>query len=277
MISLKNIAFVYPKSTSPAVDGISAELSDGIYLLVGENGAGKTTLLHILAGLLTPQHGETLIYGNPADSNLPSNRRRVFMLEDRMDIPTTTIRKFADVHSCFYPNFSEEMFNHNLQMFGLTGDEKMRTLSLGNRKKSFLAYVLALQVPVLLLDEPTNGLDIQSKDILRSMISSETDPDQTIIISTHNVEEFHHIYDGCIALRHGKTLLVATSNQISSLLEFRMTSTVHPDALYSELRFGRYSSIFEADSESDTDIDWRLLYKALMSPAKDKITTLFNK
>lgn len=277
MISLEDISYTYPKSAFPAINGISAEITDGIYLLVGENGAGKTTLLHILAGLTAPQHGKALICGSPSDSVLPSDRRKVFMLEERMDIPTTTIRKLAQVHSIFYPDFSEDLFNYNLREFGLTGDEKIRTLSLGNRKKSLLAYVLALRVPVLLLDEPTNGLDIQSKDILRTLISSETDPDQTIIISTHNVGEFHHLYDGCIAICRGEILLTASSCQISSQLQFRMTSTIHPDAIYSELRLGKYASIFEADSEADTDIDWELLYKALMSPMKERIINLFKK
>lgn len=276
MITLNNVSYIYPKSAFPAIDGITADLAEGIYLLVGENGAGKTTLLHIMAGLLTPQFGSVTVDGFPADSTLPSARQNVFMLEDHTDVPANTIREFASVHSKFYPNFSQELFDHNLLQFGLTGDEKLRKQSLGNRKKSLLSYVLAMRVPVLLLDEPTNGLDIQSKDILRSLISSETEPNQSIIISTHNVDEFHHLYDGFIAISRGKELLVASSYDISSTLEFRMTSGVHPDAIYSELHLGRYASIFEAESDFNTDIDWALLYKALMSPARENIRSLFK-
>lgn len=276
MIKINNVSFKYSKSSRNALVNINAEVQTGINLLVGENGAGKSTLLFAIAGLLTPQNGSIKIDGTPATSMIPSLKSEVFMLDEDLKITATTIRKFAVLHSQFYPNFSKETFENNLASFGLTGDELIRKQSLGNRKKSLLSYVLALGVKVLLLDEPTNGLDIQSKDTLRRIIASTTSEEQTIIISTHNVGEFKNLYDGFIAIHKGNLQLAASADRITEVLEFAVFPTKMSDALYSELCIGGYASICEASGEACSDIDWELLYKALMSQSGNKITSLFN-
>ena len=134
--------------------------------------AGKTTLLHLIAGVATPQHGEVLIDGTSPVSGKPSDMSRTFLIEEGMSLPGKTIRDFSHLHSHFYPNFSAEAFTANLAAFRLSGDEVMKSQSLGNRKKAQLAYALALGVDVLLLDEPTNALDIESKATLTRLIAS---------------------------------------------------------------------------------------------------------
>lgn len=277
MIQINNVSYQYSKSSRFALEDISAEIPSGIHLLVGENGAGKTTLLYAIDGLLTPQSGSILIDGADATSMMPSLRSDVFMLDENLKITATTIRKFAALHSRFYPDFSKETFEENLAAFGLTGNELIRKQSLGNRKKLLLSYVIALGVKVLLLDEPTNGLDIQSKDTLRRIIASTTSDEQTIIISTHNVGEFKNLYDGFIAIHKGCLQLAATADRIAEVLEFAVLPSRMPHALYSELCIGGYASICEASGEACSDIDWELLYKALMSQSGSKITSLFNK
>lgn len=277
MIQIDDISFKYSKSSRYALEDINARVPAGIHLLVGENGAGKTTLLFAIAGLLTPQSGSIEIDGIPASSMHPSLRSEVFMLDEQLKITATSIRKFAAIHSRFYPGFSKETFDENLAAFGLTGDEPIRKQSLGNRKKSLLSYVLALGVKVLLLDEPTNGLDIQSKDTLRRLIASITTEEQTIIISTHNVGEFRNLYDGFIAIHKGQLQLAATAERIAEVLEFNVAPSKSPEALYSELCVGGYATISKTSGFECTDINWELLYKALMSQSGMEITSLFRK
>lgn len=276
MINIKDLTFIYPKALTPALVGVNANIPPGIHLLVGPNGAGKSTMLLAIAGLIAPTSGEILIDGVYSRSMLPSSRQRLFMVDDNIKLTATTIRKFANLHSGFYPNFSEDAFERYLEYFGLSGNEKISKLSLGNRKKSILSYALALGVDFLLLDEPTNGLDIESKDALRMIFAEQSCDRQTIIISTHNVEEFKNLYDGMIAINRGKFLLAATAEDISEILDFSISPSKLPDALYSELCLGGYASICEVSDESYSDIDWTLLYKALTSPGGDKIVSLFS-
>lgn len=263
MIEFKNISFTYDGSKIPALADINATLQPGLFLLAGENGAGKTTLLHVICGLAHPQQGECIVYGAEADSTLPTDMKNVFLLEENQYFPGKTIRNFANLHSRFYPNFSEKLFINNLQAFGLNGYEPLRTLSLGNRKKAQLAYVLALGVKVLLLDEPTNALDIEGRDIFRKLLVNTMASDQTVIVSTHNVPDLEKLFDGAIILQGSKLLFAGTEEQVAQRLALETSIQADPDALYSENQAGKFLNIYPAEKGQETRVDWRALYLAL--------------
>lgn len=272
MIELKDIEFSYKKNSLPALSGITAVIEPGIHLLAGENGAGKTTLLHILAGLVHTSKGVCRIDGiNPCDNN-PNNMGKTFLIEENMFFPGKSIRDFARIHSGFYPRFSEEKFENNLRAFGLCGNESFKFQSLGNRKKSQLSYALALGVDVLLLDEPTNGLDIQSKNVLKSLLISCADESQTIIVATHSPAELENLFDGAVMLTRSRLLFAGSEEAVTRKLAFRVSRMPDTSALYSEIQVGRVLGIYAAERDSDTTkIDWRLLYSALHSPNRDKV------
>ena len=270
MIELRNIEFSYTRNGSPALSGVTAVIQPGIHLLAGENGAGKTTLLHVMAGLSRPTAGQCLIDGRPADTDNPSEKSRTFILEENTIFPAKTIREFARFHANFYPRFSQETFLSNLKVFGFTGDEPMKSLSLGNRKKTQLAYVLALGVDVLLLDEPTNALDIQSKEILRRIMATSIREGQTIIVATHTVSELEYLFDGALMLTRSRLLFAGTEEAVTRRLAFEVSRVPEDDAIYSEIQVGRVLSILPAiPGDEPTRVDWRLFYSALHSPKRD--------
>lgn len=271
MVILDNIEFSYLKGI-PVLSGITAKLRAGIYLLAGENGAGKTTLLNILAGLDRPSGGTCTVGGFDPARDVPSGKGNVFMVKEHMDFPHKTIRGFARLHSRFYPRFSQEAFESNLEAFGLTGNEVMKDLSFGNRKKSQLAYALALGTDTLLLDEPTNGLDIESKETLKGLIALNLDMDRTLIVATHTISELENLYDGAIMISGGRLLMAASEEEVLDSLSFGPSRGYNPEALYSEQRLDRILSITPArKDEEPTKVDWRLLYSALHSPEAYKI------
>lgn len=272
MIELKDIQFSYTKHGNPALTDVSASVEPGIHLLAGENGAGKTTLLHLMAGLIEPRRGECLINGIPTTSDAANDKGKVFLLEENQCFPGKTIREFARRHSHFYLGFSKEIFENNLKEFGLSGKEELNKLSLGNRKKAQLAYVLALGTDVLLLDEPTNGLDISGRDTLRRIICTSIEPQQTLIVATHSVNEFENIIEGAIFIRKSHLLLATTEEIISSKLSFLNLRAPHPDMIYAESGLNGISTILpRRDGEEYTRTDWKLLYNALNSDAGKKI------
>lgn len=271
MIELKNIEFSYKKGASPALSGVNAQIEPGIHLLAGENGAGKTTLLHVIAGLIRPDSGQCLINGVPATSDAPADRAHAFLLEENMYFPARSIREFASLHARFYPGFSQERFDLNLDAFGLCGDERLRDQSLGNRKKAQLAYVLALGTEVLLLDEPTNALDIEGRQTLRKMIASTIGYDQTIIVSTHTVADLENLYDGALMLTRSRLLFAGLGDAVTARLAFEVGRIAPPDALYNEIQAGRVLSITPVVDGTSTRVDWRMLYSALHSPQRDII------
>ncbi|MDE6230450.1 MAG: ATP-binding cassette domain-containing protein [Muribaculaceae bacterium] len=271
-IELKDIEFSYTGKGAPALQGVTARIAPGIHLLAGENGAGKTTLLHIIAGLRRPTRGLCLIDGADPASDRPGEMGQLFLLEENQEFPGKTIMDFAAQHSRFYPKFSQTDFLYNLGEFGLTGNEPMKKLSVGMKKKAQLSYILALGTPLLLLDEPTNALDIEGRETLRRLIGMQIQPDRTLLISTHSIEQFESLFDGCIVLERSKLVLTATEEEVSSRLAFRNLRESDAEALYTEPQINGTLAITPLHRDDEpTRTDWRMLYSALHSPAQARI------
>lgn len=276
MIELRNLSFAYGKGRN-AISDANGTINPGIHLLLGENGAGKTTLLHILAGLRFAQSGECLIDGSDVRRRLPSTMRNLFFVPDNTELLTRTINGMKKIHACFYPNFSAELLEDNLRQFGLTGDERFNNLSLGDRNKTLAAYALSLQTELLLLDEPANGLDINSKKTLRRMIASNCSESQTIIVSTHTVWDLKALFDGLLVMNHGRLLLSRSTEEISRRLCFITSAMPVTDAIYQEQEAGIYRAIVRNTGNEGTEVDFNLVYSALMSEfAKDIINTIIK-
>lgn len=270
MIDIKNLSFNYNKGYK-ALDNINANLGAGVHLLLGENGAGKTTLLHVIAGLLFAKEGSCSIDGSDISLRRPCDMSKVFFMPEDITFPAKNINDFAKIHSQFYPTFNEEIFRQNLEIFHLTGNESFSSLSLGNRKKANLAYVMALGSDVLLLDEPTNGLDINAKkELLKIMVGSLRE-DQTVIVSTHTVWDLKNLFESVMMLRRGNLLLSMSTEEIGKKLAFVSSTAPSPNALYIEQDMNGFRWIEKNNDGIETEINFSLIYSALMSDAAQKV------
>lgn len=270
MIDIKNLSFNYNKGYK-ALDNINANLGAGVHLLLGENGAGKTTLLHVIAGLLFAKEGSCSIDGNDISLRRPCDMSKVFFMPEDITFPAKNINDFAKIHSQFYSTFNEEIFRQNLEIFHLTGNESFSSLSLGNRKKANLAYVMALGSDVLLLDEPTNGLDINAKkELLKIMVGSLRE-DQTVIVSTHTVWDLKNLFESVMMLRRGNLLLSMTTEELGSKLSFMASTAPSPNALYIEQDMNGFRWIEKNIDGNETEINFSLIYSALMSNAAQNV------
>ncbi|WP_289763687.1 ABC transporter ATP-binding protein [Paramuribaculum intestinale] len=275
MITFNNLCYRYPKDPE-ALSDITAAISPGIHLLLGENGTGKTTLLHIIAGLLYPTAGSVEVDGMSPRLRQPALLKQIFFLGDDMTLPGGTALAFAHTAAKAYAGFDAGLLADYLARFGLTGRERLDRLSLGNRRKSLIAVALALRTQVLLLDEPANGLDIGSKETLGRMLAEAAGDDRTIIVSTHVTHDFHNIFDGVIALRRNRLQLAATLTDILSAVAFTAGMIPPVEAIFTHQSAGLFRSITAAGADTETDIDYNLLYMALQSDRADIITSLIN-
>ncbi len=268
-IALHNLSFRYGGKRSPlALDGVDAVVGPGIHLLLGENGAGKTTLLHLIDGLLTPTDGKCLIDGGPTHFRLPSVLSKIFYLGAGMPLPASSITQLVKVHARFYPEFSAEILDENLREFGIDAKQKLSAMSMGTRQKASVAYALALRTPILLLDEPATGLDIQSKQKLQRMLARCIEPEQTVIVSTHNIADLQNLYDSLLILQKGRLLLSMSVDDILGRIAFVSTMAA-PDSetLYASPSLGANRCIVANDGSIASDIDYQLLYLALNDPS----------
>lgn len=276
-ITLDNLTYSYKGSKTVALKNVSATITPGTYVLLGENGAGKTTLLQIIAGLRYPTAGSCLIDEARASYRLPSVLAHTSFLGSEAIFPGESIKEMTRIHAKFYPNFDREMLEYNLREFGLTGEEKLKHLSFGNRHKAMVAYMLALRTEIALYDEPATGLDIESKETLRKLVARDTNEEQTVIISTHNIDDLRALYDGVIIISKSELLLCCDAERITSRLAFRSVSSRPDNALYCEEVGGNYNVIIPNDGNDDTSVDYRLLYLALRSENKERILNQINR
>ncbi len=201
MIDIQNISYQYDKKSEKVFDGLSLSFDEGkIYGLLGKNGAGKTTLLHLLSGLLHPKSGTIAINGHEPRHREPALLENLFFMPDEFEMPNQTLRRFVQFYAPFYPRFSQEVLDGCLADFEMDMDTRLTGLSLGQKKRIFVSFALATQCRVLLMDEPTNGLDIPAKSLFRKMLARYVQPDQAVIVSTHQVHDVDSLLDHVVIL-----------------------------------------------------------------------------
>jgi energy-coupling factor transporter ATP-binding protein EcfA2 len=186
-------------------------------LIVGPAGSGKTTLLQLLDALILPTSGDVCYDGFSVRSlarkkRLTSVRRRMgvlfqfpeeqFFHERAYDELTFAMRNFLGPKE----DDIRERACEVTQGFGLDLEQLNAVspfhLSSGEKRKLALASALMLFPEILMLDEPTAGMDASGRRELIRIISSLRDT--TVIIVTHNQEDFLGIMDRIIGISAGR-------------------------------------------------------------------------
>lgn len=199
MITLKveGLRYKYPDGTK-ALNGVNIDVIKGEFLaILGANGSGKTTLLKHLNGLLKPTFGSIILDGKRLSELKPSEVfRKVGMVfqdpNDQLLAPTVE----EDV--AFGPaNLNlkyEEIMNRVMNTLELVEMKKyakktINSLSYGQRKRTCIAGILAMEPEVLVLDEPTSGLDPGGvKSVMKLLKDLNRKRGITIIIATNSVD-----------------------------------------------------------------------------------------
>jgi ABC-2 type transport system ATP-binding protein len=191
-------------SSVQALDGLSLSVPRGaVYGLLGPNGAGKSTLLRILAGLLTADRGDILIFGEKAG---PANRRRLGMLiESPTFYPFLTAREHLQMLARFTDTLA--LVDPTLRRIGLekAADKTVSGFSLGMKQRLGIGCALIGRPEAIVLDEPTNGLDPDGILEMRSLIDELAHRDGlTVLLSSHLLDEVQRVCDRVAILQHGR-------------------------------------------------------------------------
>ena len=280
MITFTNVSFRYKRSARPVFRGLNLQLAPGrVYGLLGENGTGKSTLLGLMSGLLRPASGRVTAHCPSVQTPFcrrPEFLREVFLLPEEFELPSLMLDAYVRINAPFYPRFSDEQFTHNLAAFGLTRNLYLGALSMGERKKVFIAFALAANTRLLLMDEPTNGLDIPSKSQFRSVVAQCMTAERTVVISTHQVHDVEQLLDHILILSHSRLdaapLLLNTPLDAladSFVFETRPSGADTADAFYAEPSVQGMTVIRprKAD-EPETNVNLEVLFNAVLTDEK---------
>lgn len=225
-----------------ALEALDLKILQGEKVIVaGPAGSGKTTLLQLLDALILPVLGDIFYDGMSVHTlsrqkKLPSVRRRIgvlFQFPEEQFFQETAYDELAFALRNFFgpPESAIEQRAYEVtQGLGLDLDRLKVTspfsLSSGEKRKVALASALMMRPEVLMLDEPTAGLDASGRQELIRMVASLKET--TVIIVTHNQEDFLSLSHRVIGIAEGKKVLdVQTSeliDHIEALQGFRITA-----------------------------------------------------
>ena len=177
-----------------ALMDVSLNIQPGrIIGLLGPNGSGKTTIIKLINGLLQPSLGNIYIHGqlpSPASKKVVSYLPDTTYLNENMKI-VDAIRYFQD----FYADFNVQRAYQLLNDLHLQPNQKLNSLSKGNKEKVQLILVMSREADLYVLDEPIGGVDPAARDyILRTIIQNRR-PNSSVLISTHLIADIEQVLD----------------------------------------------------------------------------------
>ena len=225
VITVTDLSRQFGKTT--ALDRVTLTVARGtVFGLVGENGAGKTTLIRHLLGLQRAQTGSVLTFGlDPAGQPVEVLSRIGYLSEER-DLPDwMRVGELMSYTRAFYPRWDNRFARDLLTMFDLSPNQKIRTLSRGQRARAALLVASAHRPELLVLDEPSSGLDPSARqDILATVVRTIADEGRTVFLSSHLLHEVQRVADQVAMLHRGRLLL---NEPVEELLARHCLLTLH--------------------------------------------------
>ena len=275
MIKTENLTFGY-KSRRPVLNNISLELGQGhIHGLLGCNGIGKTTLLKLICGIMRPDSGVVRVDGIDPMMRKPEMFAEILIVPEEFDLPNLSLERFAAMMKPFYPRFDHGSMRRYAEELKVNTEDKLHNMSMGQRKKAYIAFALACNARMLLMDEPTNGLDIPSKSIFRRLLASYVDEERMVVISTHQVADVESLLDNIVILDSEGVALAATTTEICAKLKFGRAKE-EDNVLYKETTIAGDMAVMENREGEDTQLNIELLFNAVTAD-RAAINNLFNR
>ncbi len=200
-----------------AVNGIDLQVEQGeIVAFLGPNGAGKTTTIEILEGYRDRDEGRVSVLGqDPADAPLAWRERIGIVLQESEPVPELTALESVTMQAGYYasPRDPAEV----LGIVGLSDSAAVRTrkLSGGQRRRLDLALALIGNPELVFLDEPTTGFDPSARRESWTMIESLRDLGNTVLLTTHYMDEAQHLADRIVVIAGGEIVATGTADDLA--------------------------------------------------------------
>lgn len=230
LVELKNVTYKYPLTSSPALQDVNLQISEGEFVaVVGPNGAGKSTLCYTLAGFV-PHFFKGELTGTVEVAGIESHTST--LNEWVMNVGLAFQNPFNQISGAKYTVFEEIAFG--LENIGVPRDEMIGrveaamkltdisdladrspySLSGGQQQRVALTSILVMQPRILVLDEPTSQMDpIGTREVF-GVIRKMAEQGMTVMLVEHKVEWIAQFADRVIALKDGQVVLDGTPGEV---------------------------------------------------------------
>jgi ABC-2 type transport system ATP-binding protein len=219
-----------------AVDELDLEVHEGeIFGLLGPNGAGKTTTIGMLTTRVVPTRGRAEVAGIDVVAEPARVKRHIGVVTQTNTLDRSlSVRENLYFHGRYFGMSGREARTETdrfLELFRLAdrGDTDVATLSGGLAQRLMVARSIMHRPSVLFLDEPTAGLDPQSRLSLWETIEHLNDEGQTVLLTTHYMEEADSLCDRVAIMDHGRILALDTPAALKRSVDADTVVTVVAD------------------------------------------------
>jgi ABC-2 type transport system ATP-binding protein len=227
-IRVQGLRKVYDGAHGPivAVDGINLEIASGEFFgLLGPNGAGKSTTIGMLTTRVRPTGGVAEVAGIDVTKSPAAVKQRLGVVPQTNTLDRAlSVRDNLVFHGRYFGLSGKESRRRAtdlLERFQLTdrGDSQVLTLSGGMAQRLMFARALLHEPDVLILDEPTSGIDPQTRINLWEILRDLHAAGQTILLTTHYMEEADALCDRIAIIDHGQVLALGSPAELKAGLD----------------------------------------------------------
>jgi ABC-2 type transport system ATP-binding protein len=234
VIRTTELTKVYPGMDRPAVDKLNLEVKRGeIFGLLGPNGAGKTTTGGMLTTMVVPTSG-TAVVGDIEVTQHPALAKQAIGVVPQQNTLDRALTVWENLY--FHGRFfgmsaadSRAAADQLLDEFHLVNWAKAPVLALsgGMAQRLMVARAILHRPAILFLDEPTAGLDPQSRLALWEILQRLHGEGQTILLTTHYMEEADQLCDRVAIMDHGHILALDTPEALKDGIDADTIVSLH--------------------------------------------------
>ena len=208
-----------------AVDGIDLEVAKGEFFgLLGPNGAGKSTTIGMLTTRVVPTEGRAFIAGVDVVADPATAKRYIGVVPQTNTLDRQlTVAENLEFHGRYFGmsrRDAAERTRELLDLFKLAdrSDAKIPELSGGMAQRLMVARALVHRPEIVFLDEPTSGIDPQTRLALWAILRELHAAGQTILLTTHYMEEADALCERLAIIDSGKVLARGTPAELKERL-----------------------------------------------------------
>jgi ABC-2 type transport system ATP-binding protein len=221
IIETVGLTKTYPGTDFRAVDDLNLRVSTGeVFGLLGPNGAGKTTTVGVLTTRVIPSDGHALVGGIDVVAH-PTLAKQLIGVVSQQNTLDRQLNPWENLywHGRLFGMGTRECkqtADELLERFQLTRFAKasVYALSGGMAQRLMVARAIFHRPAVLFLDEPTAGLDPQGRLALWELLRGLNADGQTIMLTTHYMEEADQLCGRVAIMDHGKILALDTPSAL---------------------------------------------------------------
>ena len=179
--------------------------------LFGENGAGKTTMMKCILGFLK-YHGQITLDGAPITRE--NIEKIAFATNEHSFFPGLTAQGHRDFYKDYFPNFREKRFDGLMNFFQLPLDKPIRSFSTGQKNQFEVILAMCQGADYILMDEPFAGNDVFNREDFYKVLLGILEPQETVILSTHLIEEVSDFIGRAVLIRQGTVVGDVTTEEL---------------------------------------------------------------